>query len=251
MFNLAQWPMDLIDSGFSAIQGLLSESRLPTDLKSFLSDGIVAGVGGTLVFLPQILILYALILFLEDFGFMARAVFMLDHLMGKVGLHGRSFLPLLSSYACNVPGIMGARTIESKADRVITTLIIPLTTCSARIPVYGLLISAFVPNVPVLFGLKLQGLVMLGLYAIGILSALLMGGIFKRLLFRGQRPPLLIELPSYKRPSLRSLFRGLVYRIQLFLKRVGTVIVSTSVVIWILLSYPKSRNWIVGLNINF
>jgi ferrous iron transport protein B len=135
---------------------------------------------------------------------------------------------------------MGARTIESKADRVITTLIIPLTTCSARIPVYGLLISAFVPNVPVLFGLKLQGLVMLGLYAIGIVSALLMGGIFKRLLFRGQRPPLLIELPSYKRPSLRSLFRGLVYRIQLFLKRVGTVIVSTSVVIWILLSYPKS-----------
>lgn len=240
MFNLAQWPMDLIDSGFSAIQGLVSESRLPPDLKSFLSDGIVAGVGGTLVFLPQILILYALILFLEDFGFMARAVFMLDHLMGKVGLHGRSFLPLLSSYACNVPGIMGARTIESKADRVITTLIIPLTTCSARIPVYGLLISAFVPNVPVLFGLKLQGLVMLGLYAIGILSALLMGGIFKRLLFRGQRPPLLIELPSYKRPSLRSLFRGLVYRIQLFLKRVGTVIVSTSVVIWILLSYPKS-----------
>ncbi len=240
MFNLAQWPMDLIDSGFSAIQGLVSESRLPPDLKSFLSDGIVAGVGGTLVFLPQILILYALILFLEDFGFMARAVFMLDHLMGKVGLHGRSFLPLLSSYACNVPGIMGARTIESKADRVITTLIIPLTTCSARIPVYGLLISAFVPNVPVLFGLKLQGLVMLGLYAIGIVSALLMGGIFKRLLFRGQRPPLLIELPSYKRPSLRSLFRGLVYRIQLFLKRVGTVIVSTSVVIWILLSYPTS-----------
>ncbi|MBU6153177.1 MAG: ferrous iron transporter B, partial [Bdellovibrionales bacterium] len=151
----------------------------------------------------------------------------------------RSFLPLLSSYACNVPGIMGARTIESKADRVITTLIIPLTTCSARIPVYGLLISAFVPNVAVFWGLKLQGIVMLGLYAVGICFAFLMGGIFKRVLFRGKRPPLLMELPSYKRPSLRSLVRGLLYRIQLFLKRVGTVILFATVVIWFLLSYPK------------
>ena len=239
MFNLAQFPMDLIDSGFSQLQALVGNSSFSDGLKSFLSDGVIAGVGGTLVFLPQILILYALILFLEDFGFMARAVFMLDHLMGKVGLHGRSFLPLLSSYACNVPGIMSARTIESKADRVITTLIIPLTTCSARIPVYGLLISAFIPNTPVFLGVKLQGLVMLGLYATGILFAFLMGGVFKRFLFQGKRPPLLIELPSYKRPSFRSLLRGILYRVKLFLKRVGTVILLVTVVIWFLLSYPK------------
>ncbi len=239
MFNLAQFPMDLIDTGFSWLQGLVQNSGLSVGVKSFLSDGVIAGVGGTLVFLPQILILYALILFLEDFGFMSRAVFMLDHLMGKVGLHGRSFLPLLSSYACNVPGIMSARTIESKADRVITTLIIPLTTCSARIPVYGLLISAFIPNTEVFLGLKLQGLVMLGLYATGIFFAFLMGGIFKRFLFQGRRPPLLIELPSYKRPSMRSLLRGILYRIKLFSKRVGTVILSVTVVIWFLLSYPQ------------
>jgi len=239
MFNLAQVPMDLIDGAFAWLQGKVAGSSLATGWKSFLSDGVLAGVGGTLVFLPQILILYALILFLEDFGFMARAVFMLDHLMGKVGLHGRSFLPLLSSYACNVPGILTTRTIESKTDRIITTLIIPLTTCSARIPVYGLLISAFIPNTPVFLGLKLQGLVMLGLYAVGILSAFLMGGLFKRFLFQGRRPPLLIELPSYKWPSMRSLLKGIAYRIRLFLKRVGTVILGVTVLIWFLLSFPK------------
>jgi ferrous iron transport protein B len=239
MFNLAHYPMDAIDSIFSWLQARVSSTGMPVILKSFLADGVLAGLGGTLVFLPQILILFGLILFLEDFGFMARAVFLLDHLMGKVGLHGRSFLPLLSSYACNVPGIMATRTIESRRDRVITTLIIPLTTCSARIPVYTLLISAFIPNTSILPGLRLQGLVMMGLYASGILFALLMGGIFKRFFFKGRRPPLLIELPSYKRPSFRSLFKGLVYRINLFLRRVGTVILGVSILIWILVSFPK------------
>ncbi len=240
MFNFAQYPMDAIDSLFSMVQGWVSASSLSPLLKSFLSDGVLSGIGGTLVFLPQIIILYALILFLEDFGFMARAVFLLDHFMGKVGLHGRSFLPLLSSYACNVPGILATRAIESRSDRVITTLLIPLTTCSARIPVYTLLISAFVPNVSLFFGVRLQGLVMLGLYFLGMLIAFLMGGLFKRFLFPGRRPPLLIELPSYKRPSIRSLFRGLSYRVQLFLKRVGTVILAISVVIWFLLSFPRA-----------
>ncbi len=239
MFNLAQYPMDAIDSFFSFLQARVSEGAFSPAWTSFLSDGVLAGIGGTLVFLPQIVILYALILFLEDFGFMARAVFLLDHWMGKVGLHGRSFLPLLSSYACNVPGILATRAIESRADRVITTLIIPLTTCSARIPVYTLLISAFIPNVPVVAGVRLQGIVMLGLYLAGILFTFLMGGVFKRFLFRGRRPPLLIELPSYKRPSLRSLLRGLLYRTQLFLKRVGTVILAVSVAIWLLVSFPR------------
>ncbi|NDG84698.1 MAG: ferrous iron transporter B [Proteobacteria bacterium] len=240
MFNLAHFPMDAIDAVFSFLQAKVSGTGLPPVVKSFLSDGVLSGVGGTLVFLPQIVILYSLILFLEDFGFMARAVFLLDHLMGKVGLHGRSFLPLLSSYACNVPGILATRAIESRSDRIITTLLIPLTTCSARIPVYTLLISAFVPNTPVLPGMRLQGLVMLGLYAAGLLCAFLMGGIFKRFLFPGRRPPLLIELPSYKRPSFRSLSRSVLYRIKLFLKRVGTVILAISISIWFLLSFPRT-----------
>ena len=240
MFNLAHYPMDLINGAFNWLQTAVNASPLPVMLKSFIADGMLAGVGGTLVFLPQILILFGLILFLEDFGFMARAVFLLDYWMGKVGLHGRAFLPLLSSYACNVPGIMATRTIESKRDRIVTTLIIPLTTCSARIPVYTLLIAAFVPNTSVFFGVKLQGLVMLGLYLVGIFFALMMGGIFKRFLLKGKRPPLLIELPSYKWPAFSSLFKGLVYRTKLFLNRVGSIILVLSMVIWFLVSFPRA-----------
>ncbi|MBS1960291.1 MAG: ferrous iron transporter B [Bdellovibrionales bacterium] len=240
MFNLAQVPMDWIDVAFKWMGDSVNQMQsLPVALKSFLADGIIAGVGGTLVFLPQILILFGLILFLEDFGFMARAVFLLDHWMGKVGLHGRAFLPLLSSYACAVPGIMSLRTIESRRDRIVTALIIPLTTCSARIPVYTLLISAFVPNNPVIFGVRLQGLVMLGLYLVGTLSALAMGAVFKTFFLRGPRPPLLIELPSYKLPSVVSVVKGLVYRGKLFIRRVGTIILSLTVVIWVLVSYPS------------
>jgi len=241
MFNLASYPMDWIDGFFGWMGGQVSALALPAVLKSFLVDGVIAGVGGTLVFLPQILILFALILFLEDFGFMARAVFLLDYWMGKVGLHGRSFLPIISSYACAVPGIMATRTIESKRDRIVTTMIIPITTCSARVPVYTLLISAFIPNIALgALGIHLQGLVMLALYALGIVFALLMGAIFKLFFFKGRRPPLLIELPSYKMPSMQSLFKGLVYRAKLFLKRVGTIILALTIVIWFLVSFPKA-----------
>ena len=242
MFNLAHYPMDAISGFFKWCGERVSSFGLPAILQSFVVDGVLAGLGGTLVFLPQILILFALILFLEDFGFMARAVFLLDYWMGKVGLHGRAFLPLLSSHACAVPGILSTRAIESKRDRIITTLIIPLTTCSARIPVYTLLISAFIPNTTIFFGVHLQGLVMLGLYFVGILSAILMGGIFKKFLFKAKRPPLLIEMPSYKWPSLQSLFKGLVYRAKLFLKRVGTIILGLTVVIWVLVSFPKPHD---------
>jgi ferrous iron transport protein B len=240
MFNLAQVPMDWIDGFFKFLGSTVRGTAWPDTFKSFLADGVLAGVGGTLVFLPQILILFGLILFLEDFGFMSRAVFLLDHWMGKVGLHGRSFLPLLSSYACNIPGIMATRTIETKRDRIITTLIIPLTTCSARIPVYTLLIAAFIPNIPVFLGVKLQGLVMLALYSTGIIFSLLMGALFKKFLLRGKRPPLLIELPSYKMPSFSSVVKGLVYRAKLFLKRVGSVILVLSILIWVLVSFPKA-----------
>jgi ferrous iron transport protein B len=239
MFNLAQIPMDWIDGSFSWLGHQVSALSMNETLKSFLVDGLIAGVGGTIVFLPQILILFALILFLEDFGFMARAVFLLDHWMGKVGLHGRAFLPLLSSYACAVPGILSVKAIESRRDRMITTMIIPLTTCSARIPVYTLLIAAFIPNIPVFGGFRLQGLVMLGLYVIGIVAALTMGTIFRTFLIRGARPPLLIELPSYKWPSVVSVLKGLTYRAKLFLRRVGTIILALTVVIWALVSYPQ------------
>jgi ferrous iron transport protein B len=241
MFNLAQIPMDWIDACFKFLGNHVNALHLPEMLKSFIADGMIAGVGSTIVFLPQILILFALILFLEDFGFMARAVFILDHWMGKVGLPGRAFLPILSSYACAVPGIMATKVIENKRDRIITTMMIPLTTCSARIPVYTLLIAAFIPNLPVFAGVKLQGLVMLGLYIVGMLFALIIGAILKKLFLTGPRPPLFIELPSYKLPSLYSISKGLIYRAKLFLTRVGTIILAISMIIWVLVSFPNKE----------
>ncbi len=241
MFNLAEIPMQAIQSAFSwASTQVLTLSFLSEGVKSFLVDGILAGVGGTLVFLPQILILFLLILFLEDFGFMARAVFLLDHWMGKVGLHGRAFLPLLSSFACAIPGIMATKTIESKKDRIATIMMIPLMTCSARIPVYTLLISSFIPNRNLILGVKVQGLVMLGLYVVGTGFGFLSGALLKRFFLKGATPPLLIELPSYKWPSLESLARGLVYRGKLFIHRVGTVILALTILIWFCVSFPKA-----------
>ena len=241
MFNFAQIPMEWIDGFFTFLGDMVNGLSLPEMLKSFIVDGILAGVGGTLVFLPQILILFALILFLEDFGFMARAVFLLDHWMGKVGLHGRAFLPVLSSYACAVPGIMATKAIENKRDRIVTTMMIPITTCSARIPVYTLLIAAFIPNQEVMFGIKLQGLVMLGLYAGGTLFALLVGAVLKKFIFKGPRNPLFMELPSYKWPSIKSIGKGLLYRAQLFATRVGTIILAISVMIWLMVSFPNKE----------
>ena len=178
-------------------------------LRSLMVDGMIAGVGSVLVFLPQILLLFFFILILEDSGYMARAAFLMDRVMGKVGLHGRAFIPLLSSHACAIPGIMATRTIENRRDRLTTILVAPLTTCSARLPVYSLLIAAFIPNSVVWGPLRLQGLVMFGLYLAGILSALTMAVIFRMTIFRGPKPPLLMELPSYKWPSLRSVLTGL------------------------------------------
>ena len=241
MFNFAQVPMDWIDAGMGALSALISSIPMPDLVKSFFVDGVLAGVGGTIVFLPQILILFALILFLEDFGFMARAVFLLDHWMGKVGLHGRAFLPILSSYACAVPGIMATKSIESRRDRIVTIMMIPVTTCSARVPVYTLLIGAFIPNTAVFAGLKMQGLVMLGLYLAGTLFALLSGAVLKRFFFKGPRMPLFIELPSYKWPSMRSIAKGLLYRAKLFLVRVGTIILALSVIIWVMVTFPNKE----------
>lgn len=240
IFTWAKIPQEWIQEGLGWLGAAVGTHMPDGALKSLLADGIISGVGAVLVFLPQILLLFLFILFLEDSGYMSRAAFLMDRLMGKVGLNGRAFIPLLSSYACAIPGIMATRTIENKRDRMTTILVAPLTTCSARLPVYSLLIAAFIPNTSVLGFLKLQGLVMLGLYLGGIIAALVMAVIFKKTLFKGAKPQLLMELPTYKWPSLRGITLGLLERSKLFVRRAGTVILSLSVILWFLASYPHA-----------
>lgn len=240
IFSWAKVPTDLIDSGVTAFGKWTGSLMSEGPLKSLIVDGVIAGVGAVVVFIPQILLLFFFILLLEDSGYMARAAFIMDRIMGKVGLHGRAFIPLLSSFACAIPGIMATRTIENRRDRLTTILVAPMMTCSARLPVYSLLIAAFIPNTEVFGPLKLQGLVMFGLYAFGVVMALLIALLFKSTILKGKTPPLLLELPSYKRPSLLSLMIGLKDRAILFLKNAGTVIVAISIVLWFLSSYPKA-----------
>jgi ferrous iron transport protein B len=242
MFSWAAWPMDWIDGATVALQQTLSEQMEDSLLKSLLIDGIIAGVGGVVIFLPQILILFFFILLLEDFGYMARAAFLMDRIMSGVGLNGRAFLPLLSSFACAIPGIMAARTIAHPIDRMITILIAPLMTCSARLPVYALLVAAFIPNVVVWDFVGLQGLVMFGLYAAGIVGALVVAGLLRLTIMRGSQQPLLMELPSYKLPSPANVLLGLLDRAKAFLRRAGTLIMSIIVILWFLSSFPGAPN---------
>ncbi len=238
VFTWAQAPMDWITNLFDWM-GVVAGHYLPNGpLLSFLRDGVLNGVGSVVVFLPQILILFFFILVLEDFGYMARAAFLMDRIMGGAGLHGRAFIPLLSSFACAIPGIMATRVIDGRRDRLATILVAPLMTCSARIPVYTLIIGAFIPNRSV-WGVQLQGLVMFGLYALGIVAALGMSFVMKRLVWRkAQHDPFLLQLPDYKMPSPRSIGIGLYQRGKAFLRRAGTTIFSMMVVIWALCSLP-------------
>ena len=240
VFAWAQPAMDLISSGFDAL-GALSATILPDGLlQSFIQNGVISGVGSVIVFLPQILILFLFILLLEDLGYMARAAFLMDRIMGGAGLHGRAFIPLLSSFACAIPGIMATRVIDNKRDRLTTIMVAPLMTCSARIPVYTLIISAFVPNRQVFGILGLQGLVMFGLYAIGIFSALAVSFVANHFFWReSATPPFMLELPDYKLPQLRSVLMNLYQRAMAFLKRAGTTIFSMMILIWFLASYPR------------
>ncbi len=238
VFSWAEAPMDWIDGGVTGLQQWLSAHMEESLLKSLLVDGIVAGVGGVVIFLPQILILFLFILLLEDSGYMTRAAFLMDRLMSAVGLNGRAFIPLLSSFACAIPGIMAARTISHPLDRLVTILIAPLMTCSARLPVYVLLISAFVPNTAVWGGIGLQGLVMFELYATGIVGALVVAGVLRLTLLRGGRQPLLMELPSYKWPNPANVLLGLWERVRIFMRRIGTIILSVMVVLWFLSTFP-------------
>ncbi len=251
VFSWAAAPMDAITGAVDAL-GQWLQARLPEGvLRSLLVDGIVAGVGGVLVFLPQILILFFFILALEDSGYLPRAAFLLDRLMGTVGLSGRSFIPLLSSFACAIPGIMATRTITHWRERLVTIMIAPLMTCSARLPVYALLIAAFIPERTVAGGFNLQGLVMFALYLGGILGAMAVAAVLK--LWRGKvRPtPLLMELPPYRVPSPRNLALGLYERAAIFLKRVGGIILALTVLLWFLSSYPAPPEGATGPAIEY
>ena len=239
VFSWAQPMMDLIGFGFDSLGAALKAGLGPGLVESFLVDGVIAGVGSVVTFLPQILILFLFILLLEDFGYMARAAFLMDRIMGGAGLHGRAFIPLLSSFACAIPGIMATRVIDNRRDRLTTILVAPLMTCSARIPVYTLIISAFIPARPVLGLFSLQGLVMFGLYAMGILSALAVSFIAKVMVwYREPAPTFMLELPDYKLPRARNVLRELLNRASQFLKRAGTTILSMAILMWFLASFP-------------
>lgn len=238
VFTWAKVPQEALQDGFNFLQTFLSAHMSDGPLRSLLCDGLVAGVGSVVVFLPQIITLFFFLLILEDSGYMARAAFLMDRLMGGVGLHGKTFIPLLSSFACAIPGIMASRTIENKKDRLITILISPLMTCSARIPVYTLIIAAFIPSKEVYGVFNLQGLVMFFLYAAGIIGGLCVAFILKTFFLKGTQEPLLMEMPTYKIPDPRNVVFGLWLRAKIFLRRAGTIILALMVVIWFLSSYP-------------
>jgi ferrous iron transport protein B len=240
IFTFARIPMDALQSGVDWLGHGVGGVIPPGELNSLLVDGVIAGVGAVVVFLPQILLLFLFIGFLEDTGYMARAAFLMDRLMSKVGLHGKSFIPMLSSFACAIPGIMSTRTIESPKDRLVTILVAPLMSCSARLPVYTLLIAACIPNLTVLGFLKLPALTMLSMYLLGIVVALLMAWLFKKTLLKGGTPMLIMELPPYKRPLLRVVVRHMWDRSKLFLRRAGTVILGINILLWFLATYPHS-----------
>ncbi|HXB19040.1 MAG TPA: ferrous iron transporter B [Steroidobacteraceae bacterium] len=237
VFSWARAPQAWINSGIASLSSALTALLPAGPLRGLLLDGVIAGTGSVLVFLPQILILFLFILALEDSGYLPRAAFMLDRLMGRVGLSGRAFIPLLSSFACAIPGIMAARTIPSSRDRIATIMIAPLMTCSARLPVYALLIGAFIPQRS-LGPLNLRGLVLFALYIAGVASALAVAFVLKRTMMRGEYRPLLLELPEYRWPHLSNLALGLWERTRIFLTRVGTIILSLMVVLWFLASFP-------------
>jgi len=238
VFSWAAVPMDAIKSATAWTAEEVMILLPDTWWRSLITDGLIAGLGGVIIFLPQILILFFFILLLEESGYLPRAAFLLDRIMGSVGLSGRSFIPLLSSFACAIPGIMATRTIANPRDRMVTILIAPLMTCSARLPVYALLIGAFIPQRQVA-GMALQGLVLFVLYVAGIAGAMLVAWVLKRLTSSGgMSRPLMMELPTYHLPTLRNLAIGLWQRVNIFMRRVGGIILVLTLVLWFLASFP-------------
>ena len=239
VFTWASVPADAIDAGFGWLQDAIKTAMPDGFVRSLLTDGLIAGVGAVIVFLPQILILFLFILVLESSGYMVRAAFLMDRLMATVGLSGRAFIPLLSSFACAVPGIMATRTIDDEKDRLTTILIAPLMTCSARWPVYTLIIGAMIPNTPLLPFVRLQGVVMFALLVIGIAGAYVAALILRRTVTKGASSGFMMEMPKYQVPRIGDVLIGLWQRAVIFLKRAGTIIAATTVVLWLLLSFPK------------
>ena len=238
IFTLAEYPMGWIDSGVTWLSNAVRGAMGPGDLRDLFADGVIPGVGGILVFLPQILILFFFIGLLEQTGYMARAAFMMDRPMSRVGLDGKSFIPLLSSYACAIPGIMATRTIESRKDRLVTILVAPLMTCSARLPVYLLLIAALVPDERVPVATKVG--LMAAMFALGTGGAFFFAWLFKRTLLRGEAPMMIMELPPYRLPSLLSVALHMGERAFMFLRKAGTVILAISIVLWALTTFPRT-----------
>ena len=237
VFSWSTLPMDWLHSAVAAFGNWVTQMLPGGILRSLLVDGLIAGLGSVVVFLPQIIILFAFILALEDSGYLPRAAYLLDRVMGSVGLSGRAFIPLLSSFACAIPGIMATRTIPNVRDRLATIMIAPLMTCSARLPVYALIIGAFIPRTSI-GPFNLQGLVLFGLYFAGIASALLVALVMKRFFRRGGYHPLMLELPDYQWPNMLNLAVGLWERVKIFMARVGGIILSLMVLLWFLSSFP-------------
>lgn len=239
VFAWAAAPVEMIESLISALHDAIQHLLPAGFLRDLILEGVIAGVGSVVVFLPQILILFSFILLLEASGYMVRAAFLMDRLMGRAGLSGRAFIPLLSSFACAVPGIMATRTMAEPRDRLTTILIAPLMTCSARLPVYAVIIAAFIPATSVGPGIGLQGLVLFTLYIVGILAAFIVALALRRTVTKGPDQGFLMEMPKYQMPVLRDFLLGLWQRAEVFLKRAGTIILTSTVILWLLLSYPK------------
>lgn len=246
IFSWASLPMDLLDKGFGSLGDLVRAEMPAGVLTDLLVDGIIAGVGGVMVFLPQILLLFLFISILEDTGYLARAAFLLDKLMSRVGLHGKAFLPLMSSFACAIPGIMATRTIESRRDRFATILIAPLMSCSARLPVYTLMIAAFFAGQKLFGFLSLGAVLMLAMYSLGIIVAVVVAFILKRTLLKAPPPPFVMELPPYRLPNIRTVFQNMLTRAWLFVKRAGTVILAISIILWAMTYFPRQGSGSYG-----
>ena len=232
---------DALDAGVGAISEWVIAELPGGFARDFLTEGVLAGVGAVVVFLPQIVILFAFILVMEASGYMARAAFLMDRMMASVGLSGRSFIPLLSSFACAIPGIMATRAIADEKDRLTTILVAPLMTCSARLPVYAVVIAAVIPNTSVGPGIGLQGLVLFGLYVAGIVGAMVVALVLRRTVTKGTASGFIMELPRYQWPRLKDLLIGLWQRAWVFLRRAGTIIFAATIILWLLLSFPKAE----------
>ena len=252
MFSWAVAPMEWIKEATTQVSGFIGQYLPDNWFRSLIVDGVIAGAGAVIVFLPQILILFGFILVLEESGYLPRAAYLLDRLMGSVGLSGRSFIPLLSSFACAIPGIIAIRTIPNARDRMVTMLIAPLMTCSARLPVYALLIAAFIPQRTLGPGFELQGLVMFVLYLAGILGAMLVAWVLKRVTAAGRQVrPLMMELPTYRWPQSRNIVLGLWQRARMFLRRVGGTVMILTIALWFLASFPGAPEGATGVAIEY